>query len=156
MNNKLLFSLIGMITGIALAAGWQALRTEKEAAPSAQRGAALKERPLPHDPLIAGFQRSTAASAADTADRALEKRGFLNRDMRPQVPGRFVRRARTALVRPAPPAEALPTLAVKHPVELIEDAKAGEAGVIVMEEGRNVAAIGGLMAAAAVCGAWPG
>jgi regulator of RNase E activity RraA len=114
-----------------------------------QQSAAAKEQPVPDDPLIAGFQRSTVASVADAVDQVTGRRGFLNHDMRPRIPGKFVGRARTALVRPAPPAKALPALAVKHSVEMIEDAKPGEVGVIVMEDGLNVAAIGGLMATAA-------
>lgn len=147
MKNRLLSGLAGMAIGVALVAGWQFLRTETAPAPAAQSAAALK---ISDDPLIAGFQRSTVASVADAVDQVVGRRGYLNYDLRPRVPGRFVGRARTALVRPAPPDKALPALAVKHSVEMIEDAKPGEVGVIVMEDGLNVAAIGGLMATAAV------
>lgn len=150
MKNRLLVSFIGMVVGIALVAGWQFLREQTAAEPGVQRAVVLKEQPISSDPLIAGFQRSTVASVADAVDQVVGSRGFLNYDMRPRIPGKFVGRARTALVKRAPPAEALPALAVKHSVEMIEDAKPGEVGVIVMEDGLNVAAIGGLMATAAV------
>lgn len=104
---------------------------------------------LSSDPLIAGFQKSTVASVADAVDQVVGKRGFMNHDMRPYVSGKFVGRAATALVKPAPPEKATPALAVKHSVEMIDEAEPGTVGVIVMEDGLNVAAIGGLMGTAA-------
>jgi regulator of RNase E activity RraA len=101
------------------------------------------------DPIIEGFQKSTVASVADAVDQVVGERGFLSHDMRPMIPGKFVGRARTALVRPAPPEKATPALAVKHSVEMIEGSKPGAVGVIVMEDGLDVAAIGGLMATTA-------
>lgn len=104
---------------------------------------------LSSDPLIAGFAKSTVASVADAVDQVVGKRGFMNHDMRPYVSGKFVGRAATALVKPAPPEKATPALAVKHSVEMIDEAEPGTVGVIVMEDGLNVAAIGGLMGTAA-------
>lgn len=101
------------------------------------------------DPTIEGFRRSTVASVADAMDQVLNQRGFMSHDMLPRIPGKVVGRARTALVRPAPPEQATPQLAVKHSVEMLEDSKPGEVGVIVMENGLDVAAIGGLMATVA-------
>jgi len=103
----------------------------------------------PEDPLIAGFRQTTVASVSDAVDQVVGERGFLSHDMRPVIPGRVVGRAATALVRPATPDKATPALAVKHSVEMIDNAKAGEVGVIVMEGTLDVAAIGGLMGTAA-------
>ncbi len=103
----------------------------------------------PADPLIAGFARSTVASVSDAVDQIVGRRGYLAHDMRPYVAGTFVGRAATALVKPAPPEQATPALAVKHSVEMIDAAKPGEVGVIVMEGSLDVAAIGGLMGTAA-------
>jgi regulator of RNase E activity RraA len=97
------------------------------------------------DPLVAGFAKTTVASVADAVDQITGKRGFMSHEMRPRVSGVLVGRAATALVRPAPPDKATPALAVKHSVEMIESAKPGEVGIIVMENGKDVAAIGGLM-----------
>ena len=69
--------------------------------------------------------------------------------IRPVSPGKIVGRALTALVKPATPDKATPQLAVKHSTEMIDNSKPGEVGVIVMENGLDVAAIGGLMATAA-------
>jgi len=101
------------------------------------------------DPLLDGFKKSTVASVSDAVDQIVGQRGYMSHDMRPRVPGQIVARARTALVRPVPAEQATPALAVKHSVEMIEAAKPGEVGIIVMEDGLDVAAIGGLMATAA-------
>src|SRR5437867_6202495 len=103
----------------------------------------------PEDPLIAGFKQTTVASVSDAVDQVVGERGFLSHDMRPVIPGRVVGRAATALVRPATPDKATPALAVKQSVEIIDNATAGEDGVIVMEGTLDDAAIRGLMGIAA-------
>ncbi|MCL4797177.1 MAG: RraA family protein [Bryobacteraceae bacterium] len=151
MKKSLFVTVISAALAVGLVVMWQAGETAAPApAGGAERVVVLKEQPISSDPLIAGFQRSTVASVADAVDQVAGRRGFLNYDMQPRIPGKFVGRARTALIKPAPPEGALPALAVKHSVEMIEDAKPGEVGVIVMEDGLNVAAIGGLMATAAI------
>lgn len=104
---------------------------------------------LTEDELIAGFKRSTVASVSDAVDQVVGERGFLSHEVRPIIAGQVVGRAITALVRPAPPDKATPALAVQHSVEMIDNSKPGEVGVIVMEDGLDVAAIGGLMATTA-------
>jgi 4-hydroxy-4-methyl-2-oxoglutarate aldolase len=101
------------------------------------------------DDLVTGFKGVTVASVADAVDQLAGKRGFLEHDVRPMIAGQVVGRARTALVKPAPPDKATPELSTKHSVEMIDTSRPGEVGVIVMENGLNVAAIGGLMATAA-------
>ena len=110
---------------------------------------AAKKPAVMEDPLIAGFRKTTVASVADAVDQICGTRGFLSHKIRPVVPGLVVGRAITALVKPAPPEKATPQLAVKHSTEMIDNSKPGEVGVIVMENGLDVAAIGGLMATAA-------
>ena len=46
--------------------------------------------------------------------------------------------------------QATPGLATKHSVEMIDEAKPGEVGVIVMEGTLDIAAMGNLMATTAV------
>jgi regulator of RNase E activity RraA len=108
-----------------------------------------KKAPVSADPIVEGFRKSTVASVSDAVDQVIGARGFMSHDMRPRVPGKIVGRARTALVKKASAAESTPATAVKHSVDMIEASKAGEIGVIVMEEGLDVAAIGGLMGTAA-------
>lgn len=110
---------------------------------------AAKKPVVMEDPLIAGFRKTTVASVADAVDQVCGKRGYLSHKIRPVVQGNIVGRAITALVKPAPPEKSTPQLAVKHSTEMIDNSKPGEVGVIVMEDGLDVAAIGGLMATAA-------
>ena len=71
-------------------------------------------------------------------------------DMKLMAGTNLVGRAVTSLARPAPADQATPTLAVKHSVEIIDEAKPGDVGVIVMEGSLDIAAMGNLMATAAV------
>jgi regulator of RNase E activity RraA len=103
----------------------------------------------PTDPTLRGFYRSTVASVADAVDQVTGQRGYMNHDMRPRVGQKFVGRAATSLVKPATPEQSTPALSTKHSVEMIDTAKVGEVGVIVMEGTLDVAAIGGLMGTAA-------
>jgi regulator of RNase E activity RraA len=121
--------------------------SQQATAPKAQV-ARVKSAAAP-DPLVEGFKKHTVASVADAVDQITGERGFMIHDMRPVVPGVVVGRAATALVRPAPPEKATPALAVQHSVQMIDNAKPGEVGVIVMEGSLDVAAIGGLMGTAA-------
>lgn len=109
-----------------------------------------KKRPaVVDDPLIAGFKKTYAASVSDAVELVTGKRGFMSHDMRPVVAGNIVGRAVTSLVRPAASEQATPALSTKHSVEMIDNAKPGEVGVIVMEGTLDVAAIGNLMGTAA-------
>jgi regulator of RNase E activity RraA len=101
------------------------------------------------DPLLDGFQKVALASVSDAVDTVAGERGFMAYDMRPIVGRRIAGRARTALLKPAPAEKATPQLAVKHAVEMIDNAEPGEVGVIVVEDGLNTAGIGGLMGTAA-------
>ena len=108
----------------------------------------------PADLLVAGFQKTTVASVADAMDQVAGKRGFMSHDMRPRtagpgVPVKFVGRAVTALMRPAKPEQASATLSAKHSIEMIDNAKPGEVGVLAIEDGLDVAGLGGLMGTAA-------
>jgi regulator of RNase E activity RraA len=60
-----------------------------------------------------------------------------------------VGRATTALVKPAPPEKATPQLSAKHVIELMDNGKPGDVAVIVIEDGLDIAGIGGLMATTA-------
>ena len=101
------------------------------------------------DPLIEGFKKTTVASVADAVDQIVGKRGFMSHDMQARIAGAFVGRAVTALLRAAPPEEATPQLSARHSIEMIDNAKPGEVGVIVIEGSLDVSALGGLMATTA-------
>ena len=101
------------------------------------------------DPLIAGFKKTYPASVSDAVELVTGKNGTMGYDMKLVNGTPMVGRAVTALVRPAPPDQATPALSTKHSVEMIDNAKTGEVGVIVMEGTLDIAAMGNLMATAA-------
>ncbi|MEP7364647.1 MAG: RraA family protein [Acidobacteriota bacterium] len=128
-------TVLALLVGMAAIAGYGFQAAKKPAAPV--------------DPLVAGFSKSTVASVADAVDQVIGQRGFMSHDMRPRINGKFVGRARTALMRETTPDKAGPAVSAKHSVEMIDTAKPGEVGVIVIENGLDVAGLGGLMATAA-------
>ena len=101
------------------------------------------------DSLVEGFKLVAIASVSDAVDTVAGERGFMNYDMRPVVPGRLVGRAATAKLVPMQEGQSSATRAVSHSVEMIDEAEPGTVGVIVIEDGLNVAAVGGLMMTAA-------
>jgi 4-hydroxy-4-methyl-2-oxoglutarate aldolase len=104
----------------------------------------------PGDPLIAGFKSTYPASVSDAVELVTGKNGTMRYDMKLMTGANLVGRAVTALARPAAAAQATPTLSTRHSVEIIDEAKPGDVGVIVMEGTLDIAAMGNLMATAAV------
>jgi regulator of RNase E activity RraA len=104
----------------------------------------------PGDALIAGFKGTYAASVSDAVELVTGKNGTMRYDMKLMTGTNLVGRAVTSLARRAPAEQATATLAVKHSVEIIDAAKPGDVGVIVMEGTLDIAAMGNLMATAAV------
>jgi 4-hydroxy-4-methyl-2-oxoglutarate aldolase len=121
------------------------------AVPAAIVTAAAPQRAaaVPDDPLIAGFKATYPASVSDAVELVTGRSGSMRHDMRLVTGKAMVGRAVTSLARPAPPEGATPTLATKHSVEMIDEAKPGEVGVIVMEGTLDIAAMGNLMGTAA-------
>lgn len=112
-------------------------------------GLAQKKPAAPVDPLIAGFKKSYPASVSDAVELVTGKNGTMWHDMKLVNGTPIVGRAVTSLVKPATPEQATPALSTKHSVEMIDNAKPGEVGVIVMEGTLDIAAMGNLMATAA-------
>lgn len=107
-----------------------------------------------NDPLIDGFRKVAIASVSDAVDQVTGERGFLSHDVRPRtignhIPDKIVGRARTAILKKTTADKASAELSAKHSVEMIDQAQAGEIGVIVVEGTLDVAGLGGLMATAA-------
>ena len=99
----------------------------------------------PADPLIAGFKATYPASVSDAVELVTGKSGTMWHDMKLVTGKPMVGRAVTSLAKPAPPEAATPALSTKHSVEMIDEAKPGEVGVIVMEGTLDIAAMGNLM-----------
>jgi 4-hydroxy-4-methyl-2-oxoglutarate aldolase len=103
----------------------------------------------PDEPLIAAFKKSYPASVSDAVELVTGKNGAMRHDMKLVNGTPIVGRAVTSLVKPAAPEQATPALSTKHSVEMIDNAKPGEVGIIVMEGTLDIAAMGNLMATAA-------
>ena len=103
----------------------------------------------PDEPLIAAFKKTYPASVSDAVELVTGKNGTMWHDVKLVTGTPIVGRAVTSLVKPATPENATPALSTKHSVEMIDNAKPGEIGVIVMEGTLEIAAMGNLMATAA-------
>jgi regulator of RNase E activity RraA len=99
----------------------------------------------PDDPLIAGYKATYPASVSDAVELVTGKSGTMWHDMKLVTGKPMVGRAVTSLAKPAAPEAATPALSTKHSVEMIDEAKPGEVGVIVMEGTLDIAAMGNLM-----------
>ncbi len=120
------------------------------AVPAAIVAAAVEQKAaVPADPLIAGFKATYPASVSDAVELVTGRSGTMRHDLKLVTGKPMVGRAVTSLARPAPPEGATPALATKHSVEMIDEAKPGEVGVIVMEGTLDIAAMGNLMGTAA-------
>jgi regulator of RNase E activity RraA len=112
--------------------------------------AASQTPATPGDALIAGFKSTYAASVSDAVELVTGKNGTMRYDMKLMAGTNLVGRAVTSLARAVPAEQATPTLATKHSGEMIDEAKPGDVGVIVMEGTLDLAAMGNLMATAAL------
>lgn len=119
------------------------------AVPAVMVTALEQQAAAPADPLIAGFKATYPASVSDAVEIVTGKSGTMRHDMKMVTGKAMVGRAVTSLARPAAPEAATPALATKHSVEMIDEAKPGEVGVIVMEGTLDIAAMGNLMGTAA-------
>jgi regulator of RNase E activity RraA len=120
------------------------------AVPAAIVAAAAENKPaLPDDPLVAGFKQTYPASVSDAVELVTGSSGTMRHDVRLVTGKAMVGRAVTSLARPAAPEAATPALATKHSVEMIDEARPGDVGVIVMEGTLDIAAMGNLMGTAA-------
>jgi regulator of RNase E activity RraA len=105
-------------------------------------------RPLP-DPTLEPYLATSVAALSDAVDAVVGRPGCMLGGMRPIVAGSFVGRAATALLRPAPREVATREASLRDSVGMIDESLAGEVGIIVLEDGLDVAGLGGLMAVAA-------
>ena len=104
-----------------------------------------KAKAVPDDPLIAGFRATYPASVSDAVEIVTGKSGTMWHDMKLVTGKPMVGRAVTSLAKPASPEASTPALSTRHSVEMIDEAKPGEVGVIVMEGTLDIAAMGNLM-----------
>jgi 4-hydroxy-4-methyl-2-oxoglutarate aldolase len=98
------------------------------------------------DPLMEGFRLVEVASVADAIEQLYGQRAHMSHEMRPVFMSKFAGPAVTVLLKKEEHKEGAP--ASQGMLEAIDAAPPGSVYVMVLEDGADVAGIGGLMATA--------
>ena len=100
----------------------------------------------PADPLSEGFKLVEVASVADATEQLYGQKSYMSHDMRPLSPAKFAGPAVTVMLKKEEHKEG--SKASSGMLEAIDKAPAGSVYVMVLEDGLDIAGIGGLMATA--------
>ncbi len=98
------------------------------------------------DPLIEGFRQTEVASVADAIEQLYGKQNYMPHDMRALFKTKLAGPAVTVMMKKEEHKEG--AAATQKMIEAIDTAPAGSVYVMVLEEGLDYGAIGGLMATA--------
>lgn len=99
------------------------------------------------DPLIEGYRQTEVASVADAYEQLYNgERAHMSHDMRPLFMAKFAGPAVTVMLKKEEHKEGAP--ATQKMLDAIDNAPAGSVYVMVLEDGLDIAGIGGLMATA--------
>jgi 4-hydroxy-4-methyl-2-oxoglutarate aldolase len=98
------------------------------------------------DPLIEGYRLVEVASVADAMEQLYGQRAYMAHDMRPLFKTKFAGPAVTVLMKKEE--HKLGSSASQGMLDAIDAAPAGSVYVMVLEDGQDIAGIGGLMATA--------
>ena len=98
------------------------------------------------DPLIEGYRLVEVASVADAMEQLYGQRGYMAHDMRPLFKTKFAGPAVTVLMKKEE--HKLGSSVSQGMLDAIDAAPAGSVYVMVLEDGQDIAGIGGLMATA--------
>ena len=109
-------------------------------------GAFLAAQPSAGDPLIAGFQSVEVASVADAIEQLYGKRLYMHHGMRPVFTTKFAGPAVTVLLKKEEHTEG--SKASQGMLDAIDAAAPGSVYVMKLEDGGDIAGMGGLMATA--------
>lgn len=123
MKTKVLFCIV--IAAIVLAAGW------------------MYSQPAA-DPIVDGFLRTEVASVADAIEQLHGTQMYMRHEMRPLFKTKFAGPAVTVLMKKEEHKEG--AAATQGMIEVIDTAPAGSVYVMVLEDGADYGAVGGLMA----------
>ena len=96
------------------------------------------------DPLIEGFRTTEVASVADAMEQLYGQRAYMVHDMRPIFKTKFAGPALTVYMKKEEHKDGAP--ATQGMLDAIDNAPAGSVYVMVLEDGLDIGAIGGLMA----------
>jgi regulator of RNase E activity RraA len=108
--------------------------------------AALLAQPPAADPLIEGFRQIEVASVADAIEQLYGQKLYMHHEMRPLFTTKFAGPAVTVLMKKEEHTEG--SKASQGMLDAIDSAPAGSVYVMKLEEGADIAGIGGLMATA--------
>src|SRR5579862_2276510 len=98
------------------------------------------------DPIVEGFRLVEVASVADAAEQLYGQRIYMSHDMRPLAKTKFAGPAVTVLLKKEEHHEG--AAASQGMLDAIDAAPAGSVYVMVLEDGLDIAGIGGLMSTA--------
>jgi len=98
------------------------------------------------DPLIEGYKLTEVSAVADAAEQLYGQKIYMHHDMRPLFTTKFAGPAVTVMVKKEEHKEG--AKATQGMLDIIDKSPAGSVYVVVMEDGLDIAAIGGLMSTA--------
>lgn len=130
MRNKSLFLALALVLAVSLV--WMA-----ESTPSAA---------MTGDPLIDGFLMVEVASVADAIEQVLGQRAHMSSDLQPLFPTKFAGPAVTVMLKKEEHKDG--SKAFQGALDAIDSALPGSVYVMVLENGKDTAGIGGLMGTA--------
>jgi regulator of RNase E activity RraA len=108
--------------------------------------AILLAQPPASDPLIEGFRQVEVASVADAIEQLYGRKTYMHHEMRPLFTTKFAGPAVTILMKKEEHTEG--SKASQGMLDAIDAAPAGSVYVMKLEDGADIAGIGGLMATA--------
>src|SRR5208282_2536310 len=103
------------------------------------------QTPVP-DPIVEGFRQVEVASVADAIEQLYGKKAYMHHEMRPLFTTKFAGPAVTILMKKEEHTEG--SKASQGMLDAIDAAPAGSVYVMKLEDGADIAGIGGLMATA--------
>jgi len=106
--------------------------------------AGWRSLPAAEDPVLEGFRQTEVASVADAIEQLYGRQSYMHHDMRPLARTKFAGPAVTVLLKREEHKEG--AAATQGMIEAIDNAPAGSVYVIVVEDGLDFGAVGGLMA----------
>jgi regulator of RNase E activity RraA len=108
--------------------------------------AVLLAQPSASDPLIEGFRQVEVASVADAIEQLYGRKSYMHHEMRPLYTTKFAGPAVTVLLKKEEHTEG--SKASQGMLDAIDNAPAGSVYVMKLEDGADIAGMGGLMATA--------
>ncbi len=100
--------------------------------------------PAADDPLIEGFRQTEVASVADAIEQLYGRQAYMHHDMRAIFKTKFAGPAVTVLLKKEEHKEG--SAATRGMIDAIDTSPAGSVYVLVLEDGLDFGAVGGLMA----------